>query len=111
MRRVVITCARETGQKVEEIANTSWALTLWTYHELLAMKEEESIRRMGERTDMAGLIAIAFHQPNDLQKMEMRYLKAAGKLSNMMDDARGRLEKLMQAHQHVQPVMRGGPDD
>lgn len=111
MRRVVITCARETGQNVGEIANTSWALTLWTYHELLAMKEEESIRKMGERTDMAGLIAIAFHQPNDLQKMEMRYLKAAGKLSHMMDDARGRLEKLMQAHQYAQPVMRDGPND
>lgn len=49
---------------------------------------------MGERTDMAGQVAIAFHQPQDLQKMEMRYLKAAGQLSQMFEETKSRLTRI-----------------
>lgn len=106
IKRIVVVVAKETGQRVEHIATSSFALTLWTYAELVAIYEEESVRRMGERTDLAGMVAVAFHQPQDLQKMEARYLAAAGRLSKMMDDARERLSKLMLTHTHLKPVSK-----
>lgn len=60
------------------------------------MDREASVMRLGERTDLAGLVAVAFHQPQELQKMEMRYLKAAGQLTQMFDQTRERLTALSQ---------------
>jgi hypothetical protein len=68
-------------------------LTLWTWAELAQMRRERQVDRMGERTDMAGLVAVAFHQPGELQKAELRYLSAAGTLSRMIDATRDRMEK------------------
>jgi DNA-binding transcriptional MocR family regulator len=48
---------------------------------------------MGERTDLAGLVAVAFHEPASLQKAEYRYLSAAGTLSRMLDSTRDRMEQ------------------
>ncbi len=65
---------------------------------------EASIMRMGERTDMAGQMAMAFHQPHDLQKMEMRYLKAAGQLSQMFEHTKARLMHVAQAAAQAKPT-------
>ena len=78
------------------VAQEAFALTVWTWGELRAMDREASVARLGERTDLAGMVAVAFHQPQDLQKMEMRYLKAAGQLSRMFDETRARLTALSQ---------------
>lgn len=96
VRRVVVEVSRDTGQPVRVVAGESFAVTLWTWAELRAMAKEATVERMGERTDLAGQVAIAFHQPQDLQKMEMRYLKAAGQLSQMFDQTRERLTALSQ---------------
>lgn len=79
---------------MREVAGESFAITLWTWSELQAMAREDGVQRMGERTDMAGQVAIAFHQPQDLQKMEMRYLKAAGQLSQMFEETKSRLTRI-----------------
>lgn len=86
--------ARETSTPVREVAGESFAITLWTWSELQTMAREDGVQRMGERTDMAGQVAIAFHQPQDLQKMEMRYLKAAGQLSQMFEETKSRLTRI-----------------
>jgi len=93
---VVVETATRTGRGVEAVAGESFALTLWTWAELRTMEREASVTRLGDRTDLAGMIAVAFHQPQDLQKMEMRYLKAAGTLSQMFDQTRERLTALSQ---------------
>jgi len=93
---VVVETATRTGRGVSAVAQDSFALTLWTWAEVRAMEREATVTRMGERTDLAGQVAIAFHQPQDLQKMEMRYLKAAGQLSQMFDQTRERLTALSQ---------------
>ncbi len=96
VRRVIVEVSRETGQPVRVVAGEAFAVTLWTWAELKLMEREAMVERMGERTDLAGQVAIAFHQPQDLQKMEMRYLKAAGQLSQMFDQTRERLTALSQ---------------
>lgn len=96
VRRVLVETACRTGRGVTQVAGESFAVTLWTWAELRAMEREQVVTRMGERTDLAGQVAIAFHQPQDLQKMEMRYLKAAGQLSQMFDQTRERLTALSQ---------------
>jgi hypothetical protein len=96
IRRVIVETATRGGQGVEAVAEQSFALTLWTWAELKEIDREESVRRLGDRTDLAGLVAVAFHQPQDLQKSEMRYLKAAGQLSQMFDETRERLTALSQ---------------
>lgn len=104
VQRVVVQVARETGRPVREVAGESFALTLWTWAEIMAMDKEAAVERMGERTDLAGLVAVAFHEPPKLQQAEMRYLKAAGKLTRMMDAQRSRLTAMMQQHAALVPV-------
>lgn len=91
---MLVETATRTGRGVGEVAQDSFALTLWTWAELRMMDKEDAVSRLGDRTDLAGLMAVAFHQPQDLQKMEMRYLKAAGKLSQMFESTRHRMTAL-----------------
>jgi hypothetical protein len=88
------------------VAQESFALTLWTSGELMRMDREAQVARLGERTDLAGLVAVAFHKPEDLQKAEFRYLSAAGTLSRMMDETRERMRQQMAAVERavVQPM-------
>ncbi len=92
--RVIVQTAKETGRSVREVAAESFALTLWTWGELKQMEREASVERMGERTDLAGLVAVAFHEPAKLQQAELRYLSAAGRLSSMLEETRERLTKM-----------------
>ena len=85
IRRVIVETAIRSGQGVQDVAAQSFALTLWLWAELKEIEREEGVRRLGERTDLAGLVAVAFHQPQDLQKAEMRYLKAARRINNSSD--------------------------
>lgn len=89
--RVIVQTARETGRSVREVAAESFALTLWTWGELRQMEREATVERLGERTDLAGLMAVAFHEPSKLQQAELRYLSAAGRLSTMLEQTRERL--------------------
>ena len=95
--RVIVDVARESGQTVRAVAGESFALTLWTWSELAQLKRERQVDRMGERTDLAGMVAVAFHQPQDLQKAEFRYLAAAGTLSRMLDQTRDRMAQQREA--------------
>ena len=104
VRRVVVEVSRDTGQPVRVVAGESFAVTLWTWAELRAMTKEATVERMGERTDLAGQVAIAFHQPQDLQKMEMRYLKAAGQLSQMFEETKSRLSRMAEAAAKAKPI-------
>ena len=91
--RVIVEVAQGSGQTVRAVAGESFALTLWTWSELAQLKRERQVDRMGERTDLAGLVAVAFHEPASLQKAEYRYLSAAGTLSRMLDTTRDRMEQ------------------
>lgn len=92
--RVVVATAAATGQPVRCVAAESFALTLWTWHVYQRQQREAAVERMGERTDLAGLVAVAFHEPAKLQQAELRYLQAAGRLTSMLDQTRARLLKL-----------------
>lgn len=89
--RVVIETATATGQPVRAVAVESFALTLWTWAGIQRAKRDAMVERMGERTDLAGLVAVAFHEPAKLQQAEWRYLKAAGGLSTLLDQTRHRM--------------------
>jgi hypothetical protein len=104
VRRVLVRVARDTGRPVPEIGGQSFALTLWTWAELEDMAREDQVARMGERTDLAGQVAVAFHQPQDMLKLEHRYLKAAGQLTPMIDAARERLTRIAEDAAKAQPV-------
>ena len=95
--RVIVEVAQGSGQTVRAVAGESFALTLWTWAELAHLKRERQVDRMGERTDLAGMVAVAFHEPQQLQKAEFRYLAAAGTLSRMMDQTRERMEQQREA--------------
>jgi hypothetical protein len=62
---------------------------------------------MGERTDLAGLVAVAFHEPSKLQQAELRYLKAAGRLTPMIDQAKARALALVAQHERLAVVGEG----
>lgn len=101
--RVLVTVARQTGRAVADIAGESFALTLWTWGELMAMDREAAVERMGERTDLAGLVAVAFHEPTKLHAAELRYMKAAGTLTRALDAQRARLATLAQQYAKAVP--------
>lgn len=93
-----------TGQSIRTVSEESFALSLWVWCEIAQCKREQMIERMGERTDLAGQVAIAFHQPQDLQKMEMRYLKAAGQLSQMFEQTKARLTQMAAHAAKAKPI-------
>ena len=101
---MLVEVSRETGQPVRVVAGEAFAVTLWTWAELRQMDREAVVERMGERTDLAGQVAIAFHQPQDLQKMEMRYLKAAGQLSQMFEETKTRLTRMAADAAKAKPI-------
>lgn len=99
--RVIVQTATATGRSVRELAGDSFALTLWTWAEVQQLEREASVERLGERTDLAGLMAVAFHDPAGLQKAELRYLSAAGRLSAMLEQTRRRLTTLAEQYEHA----------
>lgn len=101
---MIVSVARETGQPVRAVAQESFALTLWTWATVQPIWREEHVERMGERTDMAGLMAVAFHEPGKLQQAELRYLKAAGQLQATLAQSRARAEAMMARLATAQPV-------
>ena len=104
VRRVLVQTASETGRSLREVGQESFAVTLWAWAELRQMAREAAVERMGDRTDLAGQVAIAFHQPQDLQKMEMRYLKAAGQFTQMVDQTKARLQRMAAEVAKAKPV-------
>ena len=104
VRRVLVEVSRDTGQPIRVVAGEAFAVTLWTWAELRQMDKEASVTRLGERTDLAGQVAIAFHQPQDLQKMEMRYLKAAGQLTQMFEETKTRLARIAADAAKAKPI-------
>lgn len=106
--RVLVETATATGQSVRAVAVESFALTLWTWAVLRQIERQAEVTRLGERTDLAGLMAVAFHEPAKLQQAELRYLAAAGQLSTMLDQTRARLSalasKMETAVQHAAAV-------
>jgi len=89
---------------VQDVSQESFALTMWVWAECREIEREAGVTRLGERTDLAGLVAVAFHQPQELQKMETRYLKAAGRLSQMFKDTRERLSALASDMAQAKPM-------
>jgi hypothetical protein len=99
VRRVIVETATATGQPVRAVAVESFALTLWTWATIRQIAREEAVERMGERTDLAGLVAVAFHEPAKLAQAELRYLSTAGRLGDMLDMTRERLSWLAEQMQ------------
>lgn len=91
MSRVIVETAKEFGRPVREVLADPYALTLWSWGQCQAIGRERRVTRMGERTDMAGLVALAFHEPAKLGTAENRYLKAAGMLKPMQTAQKSRL--------------------
>jgi hypothetical protein len=87
---------------MREVLTDPFALTLWTWGELRAIAREASVERMGERTDLAGLVAVGFHDPKGLEKADFRYLKAAGQLKGMFETARERGLRMMRDLERAQ---------
>lgn len=102
--RVIVQTAAATGQPVRVVAGDSFALTLWTWHVLQRQRREDAVERLGERTDMAGLMAVAFHDPAQLNKAELRYLAAAGRLKATLERTRTKMADLTAQIARAKPV-------
>jgi hypothetical protein len=105
---VIVQTAARTGQSVRQVAGESYAVTLWTWALAQRIGREEAVERLGERTDMAGLVAVAFHEPAKLQQAEWRYLKAAGRLQATLAQARQRGQALLDKIEQAQVVAPEG---
>jgi len=97
--RVIVETAREFGRPMREMLAEPYALTLWSWGQCQRMTGEARVTRMGERTDLAGLMAVAFHEPAKLQAAENRYLKAAGMLKPMQQAQKARLLTLREQYE------------
>lgn len=94
------------GRSIAAVAADSYALTLWTFAHLRQIDRHQEVERLGERVDLASMIAIGFHKPEGLERQEMRYLKAAGVLCSMTKRARERGERLLVEYEKAQARAR-----
>lgn len=51
-----------------------YALTLWTWFQLQRREKMQALLREHERIDVAGMIAMAFHDPKQLGSVERRFI-------------------------------------
>lgn len=66
--------AQATGRTVLEVADDSYALTLYTAWHLDQRQYADAIVRKTERLDLAGLMAKAYHKPTDVFEEHRRFL-------------------------------------
>lgn len=70
---MIVEVARGTGRSLREVADDSYAVTLYTF---LQMQERSRIDRLlteGNRIDQASLVAFAFHEPKKLAEVADRF--------------------------------------
>lgn len=65
--------AQATGRSVLEVADDSYALTLYTAWHLDQRQYADSIVRKAERLDLAGLMAAAHHKPKEVFEAHRRF--------------------------------------
>jgi hypothetical protein len=81
---VAVQVAAATGRSAAVVGREALALNLWTWFELHTMEEEARVQRLGERVDLAGMVAMGFHEPKKLDTQHRRYLREAGLLAPML---------------------------
>jgi hypothetical protein len=101
VRRVLVETATRTGRSLAAVAADPFALTLYTWGELQEMDSEARVSALGERIDLASLVAMSFHDPAQLQKAEMRYYRQAGVLAQMFEEARRKGQMVHEALQRA----------
>lgn len=105
VRRVVVDVAGHTGQSVREVLREPFALTLWTWFELLRIRKERTAERLGERVDVAGMMALAFHDPKQLRGEHQRYVAAVqGLEAPKPEDERKRYQGMLEDLKRLRPM-------
>lgn len=92
-----------------------FALTLWSYLQVLRLEREESVDAARERLEQAALLATGFHDPSALRKYELDYLRQAGLLQSVLSNVKQRAAEMIEEHQKlavkvaVHPKKHGEP--
>lgn len=100
--------AAATGRSVLEVADDSYALTLYTAWHLDQRQYAESIVRKSERLDLAGLMASAHHKPQQIHEAHMRFkasLRAVRGGASFDVAQRDRMLRAMLEPQNVRTVV------
>jgi hypothetical protein len=95
------------GRNMLHIWKEPYAVTLWTWCQIQQRNRVHSLTREHERIDVAGLVAMAFHDPKQLATAERRFMNKVASASDTpasrsawKDKALERLKRL----QHLRPV-------
>ena len=106
-KRVIVEVASATGQKVASVLGEPFALTLWTWAEIRQMDREANVERLGERVDLAGMVAIGFNDPKQLRGQQERYTREVRGLARRVlpeVDRAGMMRDLIEAHKRLAPM-------
>lgn len=85
----------------------SYALTMWTFFHVMQMQHLDALEREAERHDLAGLVAYAYHKPDELRTSHARFQARVRDESPLVeargaqDGARSRALAHVAAHQRI----------
>lgn len=89
--------ARSTGRPAAVVAHQDYRWTMWEYVQLQDLERLDAIRRGHERHDLAGLSAIAFHEPKRLRSEREAFEREAERSSLSPE----RLAQIAAEHAHA----------
>lgn len=101
---MIVKVADRFKQPLQNVLLDPFAITLWSYLQIMRLEREELIQKMQDRLENAGLITSGFHDPQTLKKYELEYLRQAGLLKKVIDSARDRAAKMIEEHKKLQTV-------
>lgn len=65
---------------MHNVLKESYALTAWTYLQILEIRDADMLLDEGKRIDLAGKIGIAYHDPPGVKDLEETWQRKVGLL-------------------------------
>lgn len=105
---MLVQVAVKLGRHVVDVAADPFVLTLWTFWHIQQIQEVEAHEKHADRLDLAGLVAVSYHDPKELTNLRANFLSAlkTGYRGNTMTPER--VQALLDDHKKLVQI---SPED
>ncbi len=108
---MIVYVATRTHRGMLDVARESYALTLWSSLQLSELEERDAQRERYARYDLAGMIAMAHHEPKALADAMTAFVDDITASRVTDDELRAkaeRLQKMLRDHERMVPIPTPG---
>lgn len=92
--------ARESGQLMSTVSEEPYINARLAFEQASELRHFDAVNRLGDRVDLAEMVAIAHHDPKSLAKVHRKYDDLAGLIPSIEDTKRAALRIAEQSGDH-----------